>query len=308
MLPLNDKLPILDYQFSILLVVLATFVLLLTGCRMNEAVYHPDGTRIIYARPPLMTVVEELDERHLAVRTVVAKLNVTLHDRDKNKDYELAGVYLGDKEGNMRLRITATTGQLVLDFSEHNGTVQVDLPRKGRYFRGKPQDLLNNSQSQLSLLAHIGHARDLFFPRAWTPAAVERRVTYEHGREIISVLEKPGFTRKRSRRLTMAPESAVVEKVEVYDRTGKEVGTVGYSNWQYPAGAKDANQSGPLGMVYPVHISLVTSDSNVNLEMEVEQFDLNCYIPDEKFEVPPPEDTRTRDLGSALKHGGNLWD
>lgn len=289
---------------------------------MNEAVYHQDGSRIDYVRPPLMSVIEQLDQRQLAVESVAARLNVTLRDTEKNKEFDLVGVYLGDKNGDMRLRITATTHQLVLDMARHGDVVEVFLPRKGRYFRGKHSDLLNN-QSELSLLAHAGSARDLFFPRAWTEAATERRVTYTNGREVVSVIEKPGIIRKKARRLTMAPESPVVEAVDVYDRFGREVGMIAYGDYVYPEvevaqanlGRRSDSRTDaapPLmcegGMVRPGKITLCSHNGIHRLEMQIEEFEFNSAIDAAKYEVPLPENTKVLELGPALKRAGNLWD
>lgn len=280
---------------------------MLSGCRMNEAVYRQDGSRIVYMRPPLMRVVEELDERHMAVNSVVAKMNVTLIDTEKNKEFALLGVYLGDKDGNMRFRITATGGQLVLDMGVHEEAVDVWLPRKNRFFQGKQIDLLNN-QSQLSLLAHAGACRDLFFPRAWTDAATERRVTYNNGREVVNVIEKPSFIRRRSRRLTLAPETPTVECVEIYDRFGREVGAVRYSDYRFPdPDEQDAHAEG-VGLTYPGKIILCSHDGIHRLEMQVEEVNINSEIDTTKFSLTKPENTKVLDLGSALKRAGNLWD
>lgn len=288
---------------TLLLVSLA----MLSGCRMNEAVYRADGSRIIYMRPPLMRVVEELDERHMAVSSVVARMNVTLIDSEKNKEFALLGVYLGDKCGNMRFRITAPGGQLVLDMGVHEEAVDVWLPRKNRFFQGKQIDLLNN-QSQLSLLAHAGACRDLFFPRAWTDSATERRVTYNNGREVVNVIEKPSFIRRRSRRLTLAPETPTVESVEIYDRFGREVGTVRYSDYRFPdPDEQDAHAEG-VGLTYPGKITLCSHDGVHRLEMQVEEVNINTEIDTTKFSLPKPENTKVLDLGSALKRAGNLWD
>ncbi|HYG77298.1 MAG TPA: hypothetical protein VEK08_19995 [Planctomycetota bacterium] len=282
-------------------------LLLVSGCRMNEAVYRSDGSRIIYMRPPLMKVVEELDERHMAVNSVAARLNVTLIDTEKNKEFSLLGVYIGDKDGNMRLRITATGGQLVLDMGTHGEDVDVWLPRKNRFFRGKETDLLNN-QCQLSILAHAGGCRDLFFPRAWTEAATERRVTYNNGREVISVIEKPSFIRRRSRRLTMAPETPTVEAVEVYDRFGRDVGSIRYGDYRFPdPDEQDARAEG-VGLTYPGLITLCSHDGIHRLEMRVEEVQINSEIDTAKFEVPRPEHTKVLELGTALKRSGNLWE
>jgi outer membrane lipoprotein-sorting protein len=288
-------------------VALVPALLLLSGCRMNESVYSPvDGQRIVFMRPPLMKVVEELDERHLAADSVKARFNITLHDNDKNKEYQLVGAYLGDKEGNLRLQIKATTGQKILDMSTHGEKMEVYLPRKNRYFKGNRADLLNTSECELALLAHIGSARDLFFPRAWTVNAIERRVTYERGREIISVIEKPGIIRKRSRRLTVAPETAAVESVEVYDKFGREVGTAAYNDYVRPGDAQP--EADALGLLYPGRIVLQSHNASHTLDMEVDEITFNADIADELFEVVPPENMRILDLGQALKRSGNLWE
>lgn len=279
---------------------------LLSGCRMNEAVYTPNGDRICYMRPPLVKVVEELDERHLAADTVAARLNVTLHDNEKNKDYQLVGTYLGDKDGNLRLQIKATTGQTILDMGCFNDSMDVWLPRKSRFFRGQRQELLNTAECQLSLLAHVGACRDLFFPRAWTQNAIERRVTYEHGREVISVIEKPGFIRKRSRRLTVAPESATVESVEVYDKFGREVGTVAYGDYKMPGDAQP--EADALGLLYPNRIVLQSHNATHTLDLEIDEINFNCDIPQEKFRVPQPEHQRILDLGKQLRQSATLWE
>ena len=279
---------------------------LLSGCRMNEAVYAPNGDRIVYMRPPLVKVVEELDERHLAADSVCASLNVTLHDNEKNKVYQLVGTYLGDKNGNLRLQIKATTGQTILDMGVHKDQMDVWLPRKGRFYRGNRQDLLNASECQLALFAHIGAARDLFFPRAWTANAIERRVTFEHGREVISVIEKPGFIRKRARRLTVAPESATVESVEVYDKYGREVGTVAYSDYKMPGEGQP--EADALGLLYPNRIVLQSHNATHTLELEIDQVDFNMDISEEKFHVKLPENQRVLDLDQKLRRCVNLWE
>jgi len=286
-------------------------LLLLPGCWLNEAVYRADGSKIAYGRPRLEVVLEDLDKRREALQTVAARLNITLYDTDKNKEAALVGAYLGDKDGNMRLRITAVTNQLVLDMGRHKDTVDVYLPRKGRYFQGRFQDLLDN-QSQLTLLAHVGNARDLFFPRAWTPRAVGRRVTLTNSRETVNVIEKPNIIRRRSRRLTLAPEEAVIEDMEVYDRFGREVGMVRYFDYRFPAAEDEPILVGhPVKEAdppYPGRIALCPHNSAYKLVMQVEELILNATITASKFEVPLPENTKVLDLGHALKKSGNLWE
>jgi len=279
-------------------------ILLLSGCRMNEACYNRDGSRIVYMRPPLMKVVDELDERHHAVETVVARLNVTLRDHDKQKEYPLTGIYLGDRDGNLRLRITHSSNHVILDLGFHGDTADVHLPRKSRYFQGKKADLLTSSKCELSILAHAGRAADLFFPRAWSENALERRVTYQNGREVINVIEKPNFIRRRSRRLTMAPESSSVELLEIYDKFGREVGSIEYGDYVFP----DPDDSECCPLLHPGKITLHTQDRSHSLEMEVAELILNSPVAAEKFSVPLPENSKALDLGQALKRGSSLWE
>lgn len=282
-------------------------LLALTGCRQNQAVYNNDGSRIIYMRPPLMRVVEELDERHLAVGSVCSRLNIVLRDHEKNKEWNLVGTYLGDKDDNMRLRICATGGQLILDMGIHKDDVTLNLPRKGRYFKGAHADLMNN-QSQLQMFAHIGGCRDLFFPRAWSPNAIERRVAVANGREVVSVIEKPSFIRKKSRRLTLSPDYPIVETVDVYDRYGREVGTLRYDSYTFPDRDEIDERGAGFGLPYPARLTLIAHNGTHSLEMNVEEIQINSEIDTDKFDVPVPENGKVLDLGGALKRAGSLWE
>jgi outer membrane lipoprotein-sorting protein len=283
----------------------------LPGCRMNEAVYHQDGSRIDYARPALPEVMAELNKRQAKMETVLARLNIILHDYSKNKDTEtpLAGVYLGDNEGNLRLRVTASGGQLVLDMGNHGDVLEIYLPRQDRYFRGKRQDMLNNSTCQLALLAHAGRAKDLFFPNASSDHSIGTRVTYRNGREVLSVLERPSYIRRCSRRLTIAPEAVCVEMMEVYDKFGREVGYIRYSDYRFPDADNETPAEGSCPLIYPGCIALHSPDGLRTLELRVEEIQLNTPIPKEKFDVPVPEEQKVMDLGQALKkRNGKLWD
>jgi hypothetical protein len=292
----------------------ALSLLCLTGCRWNEAVYNPDGSRIAYQRGNVQAVLQQLEERHTAVQTVGARLSITLYGTDKNNkeiEHALVGAYLGDKDGNMRLRITLPTNQLILDMGRHGDIVEVNLPRKDRYFRGKLKDLLDN-QSQLTLLAHIGNAPDLFFPCASTPHSIGQRITYSNSRETVNVIEKSNYIRRRARRATLSPDQPVVEDLDVYDRFGREVGMVRYFDYQFPALEDKAILVGhpakdPLPP-YPGRIALCPHNSAFKLVLHVEEFFLNEPITPSRFEVPPPENGKTLDLGTALKKSGNLWD
>jgi hypothetical protein len=255
--------------------------------------------------PAVSTVLDELDRRQGAVESVAARLRITLKDRLKDKEFSLVGAYLGDKDGNERLRITADGGQVLLDLAVHGANVQLWLPRKQRYFVGQREDLLHHSECQLALLAYVGRARDLFFPRAWTDGAAEREFTRECGRPVLSVFEKPHVLRHRARCVTLAKDAPVVETVEVFDRYGAEVGTVAYADYLFPAANAKAAPAAPP---YPRRLILRTADGKRELDMAVEELTLTAPIAPGKFDVPAPEDTQPTDLAGALSHNPNLWE
>jgi len=279
----------------------------------KESGNNHNGARKGNGREQFERVLEEVAARRSTVQTVGARVNLTLYDSEKNKEHPLVGAYIGDKDGNMRLRITAVTNQLVLDMGRHGDKVEVYLPRKDRFFSGQLKDLLDN-QSQLTLLAHIGNALDLFFPCASTPKCVGHRITCNDSRRIVSVLEKPNYIRRCSRRLTMAPNLPIVEDMEVYDRFGREVGVVKYRDYVFPEWGAEVASAGPVvagdppDPPHPGRIALCPHGSPHSLVMQVEEFILNEAITPSRFDVPRPEDQKVQDLGRALKKSGNLWD
>jgi len=279
----------------------------------KESGSNRNGSRKDNGREQLERVLAELDARRSGVQTVGAVLNLTLYDSEKNKERRLVGQYIGDKDGNMRLRITAVTNQLVLDMGRHDDKVEVNLPLKDRFFSGRLKDLLDN-QSELTLLAHVGNALDLFFPCASTPKAVGRTITCNDSRKIVSVLEKPNYIRRRSRRLTLAPNLPTVEDMDVYDRFGREVGVVKYRDYSFPEWGAEVAAAGPVvtgdppAPPHPGRIALCPHGSPFSLVMQVEELKLNEMISSSGFDVPRPENQKVQDLGRALKKSGNLWD
>jgi hypothetical protein len=277
-----------------------------------SAGWSKESSRKDNGREQVEKVLAELATRRAAVQTVGAVLNLTLYDSEKNKERRLVGQYIGDKDGNMRLRITATTNQLVLDMGRHEDKVEVNLPLKNRFFSGRPKDLLDN-QSELTLLAHIGNALDLFFPCARTAKDVGHTISCNDSRKIVSVLEKPSFIRRRARRLTLAPNLPIVEDMEVYDRFGREVGVVKYRDYVFPEWVEVAD-AGPVAtgdapaLPRPGRIALCPHGSPYSLVLQIEEFKLNEVISPSGFDVPRPEKQKVLDLGRALKKTGNLWD
>jgi hypothetical protein len=129
-----------------------------------------------------------------------------------------------------------------------------------------------------------------------------------NGREIVSVIEKPSFIRKKSRRLTLSPDYPVVEMMDVYDRYGREVGTLRYDSYTFPDRDEIDERGAGFGLPYPARLTLISHTGSHSLEMNVEEIQINSEIDPDKFDVPVPDNGKVLDLGTALKRAGSLWE
>jgi len=267
----------------------ALALVFVSGCAIDQGWKIPDPTPVTYTREELVHVVEALDDRRNAINTVVAaNLKVTLWDSVKKKDFGLTGHYLGDKDGSMRLKLIAGEATTIMDMAIDGDTVEVWLPRTDKFYRGKRADISNADGGELALLANIGNAHDLFFPRAWTEYASERRLKFAQGKEVVSVLERSDDY-KCVRRVGINREQPVADWVEVFDRRGHPLGTVSYDDYRFPdqgglAGTTD--KDAPPRLPHPGRIALKTADGSKALTMELtEGLELNGAIDRGKFKL-----------------------
>ncbi|MCW8130413.1 MAG: hypothetical protein KIS92_08700 [Planctomycetota bacterium] len=283
-------------------------LLLLSGCAADANRRLPDPTPIAYDRPSLVKVMEEMDERRYAVTSLVVRTNIILHDHVKDKHVGLNGVYLGDKEGNLRLQIRYNE-TAIMDLAIHGEEVDLWLPRKNRFFRGTKKDLLAATECELSLLAHAGNMPDLFFPRAWTTEVAnvdtQRRGGFEHGHEVVKVYERPGINWRCVRQVHISMEQPVADLVEVFSRAEKCVGRIKYEDYRFPGPTAGELKRTPP---YPGRVTLIPADESRSLEMNVEELIPNTPIDDEKFRIKPPEDVKVLNLGEQLGSGKSLWE
>jgi len=265
----------------------------------------PEPAPIRFDRPDIVKVMELMDARRFAVQSLVVHLNFVLHDHEKKKDYDLNGIYLGDKEGNIRLRIKYGD-RLILDMGIHGETVDLHLPRKNRYYRGSRKQLLNAEDCELSIFAIAGNMHDLFFPRAWTRDAIERfQMKPEKEQEVIEVIERPGLMKRLARRLKINPGLPVADAVEVFNRAEKTIGTITYSDYRLtPEKQGDSKQAPP----YPGRVLLTPVSAQRSLQMDVTKLHIDAPITAEKFEVEVPDDLKVTDLGEHLESGRSLWE
>lgn len=253
----------------------------------------------------LVQVVRDLDDRRKGTQTVVARLNVVLHATASGRDREvtLEGAYLGDAQGNMRLRLKHGE-TLVIDIAFHEETVELWLPLRERFFRGTRSEVLAQGDNDLTLLAVAGNAHDLFFPRAWTARAVERRLRVDKGREFVTVLEGEGTTCRRVKRLVLSPTQPVVDQQEILGAAGRTIGCIQYADYQFPG--PRAGES--TGVPYPGRLILTSRNEQRSLEMIVNELHINTPIPSNKFAVELPEGQKVLPLSESLASGKSLWE
>jgi hypothetical protein len=269
------------------------------------------GVEVLSARPAardperLLQVLDEMDARRSGVESVVARLNVTLLDKQHEREIKLNGTYLGDRSGNLRLRLKYEE-ILILDVAICEDAMSVWLPRKNRFYRGTRQQMLALGGNELALLAQAGNACDLFFPRAWTEHAVERRLHLENGQSIITVLEKPDQVR-RVLRLFLSSSQPAAEGVEVLGREGHLLGAIRYADYRL-AEQPAAKPTATMRLPFPGRLTLDSPSGNRTLQMDVEEFRLNLPLSAAKFAVEVPAGQKVLDLGETFAAGKGLWD
>lgn len=287
-------------------VLLTATLLLLSGCEIARYARLPDPRPEPYCRASIAKVMEEMDDRRNSVNTVVARLNLVMKDVTTGKQQALWGAYLGDKQGDMRLRVKYQE-KLLLDLSMHGEAVDLWLPLKNKYYRGTQADVGQTNGNELALLVQVGNVHDLFFPRAWTDEAVERRVKVEDGMEVVSVLERPSFVRRKVRQLVISPEDPVAQEMRVFDRKGQPIGSVVYNDYRFPGPRAGETEEPAAGVPYPGRLTLVGADHKRELQMDIEEINVNTPVQPKHFDIAVPEGVRVEDLGEALRSGKSPW-
>lgn len=281
----------------------------LSGCAATQ--YNarlPEPQPVASNRVPLLKVMEQMDERRKAVDTVSSSLNVVLRDEVKGKDYRLNGAYLGDNNGNLRLRLKYEE-TLIMDLAFRGDTVELLLPRKNRYYRGNREDVQTASGNELALLAQVGNAHDLFFPRAWSPKAIERRVKLEGNQEVVSVIERPGIlVKKCTRRFWISPTQPVADKIEVFNANGQALGVIRYGDYRFPEPLAGDEASGQMQVVHPGTVTLISEDGNRSLQMDLQALRLNQAIAPKLFEITVPDGQKVQGLKEGLSGEKGLFD
>lgn len=266
--------------------------------RLLLAAYFSSALALSAAEsPPVGTAARcaaELSARQLAATSIVARLRVILTELKTGKETTLRGAYISDAAGNMRLRVTAETGQLLLDFGARGDALEICVPDKARFYRGAREELQGLPQAVLLPLARCTKARELFFPTvnsesgAIVPERPLQRFALD-GRAYFNAPASGGLTR----RMSVDARQARVESIEWFKRGGGSSGRMEYSGYQDRA--------------YPGRIRIVPPGSLFHLTLEVEELSLNVPLAPEKFTVPVPAGCKCETLSGALNANGEFW-
>jgi hypothetical protein len=258
-----------------------------------------------YSPDKLIEVLDALDTRGEDLRSVVAQLRVVMHDVKRGRDINLTGAYLGDRDGNLRLRLQYGEST-VLDLAIRGGDATLWLPRKQRCYKGKRADILASSEAELALVALAGNAHDLFFPHAWSDAAIDRTSRVERERDVVNLYEVQGERRVFARRVWLNPAQPVVDKQEVLGPSGKLLGTVRYEDYRFPAGRAAAPDAPKYA--YPARVCLANADGGRGLDLEIEELFVNTELTPARFDIRLPEGQAVEDMGAVLRSGRKLWE
>lgn len=275
---------------------------LLSGCAIDQFEGAPSMPTAVASvareNTGLMDALDAMDERRGQVENVSARLNATLHDRARNRDVALSAGYMGDKDGNFRLRLKMGD-QLLADISLFRENVTVWLPRRERYLKGTRDDLRAAPASELTFLIDSCNACDLFFPRAWAPKAVERVLLPGTASDEILVTEKIGIFNRLTRRMRIGKNETFPASMAFISPAGTDLGVVSYEGFQ-------ANQE--TNLEYPQRLRLEPAMGPCGLILSVEEMMINRSIDSSRFEIQPPTENPPLSLAQFLRKGANLWE
>ncbi|GMV82420.1 MAG: hypothetical protein AMXMBFR7_36040 [Planctomycetota bacterium] len=275
--------------------------LLLSGCALEPVGLPPVEAPAARTLRDPAAAVAETDARRQQVSTVTARLDVRLHKLKEQRSFPLNGVYLGNADGSFRLRLKHEE-LVVLDLAAAEGSMELWLPRKNRFYRGTTSQVQSVERSELALLAQIGSVHDLFFPRAWSERAVERRMNGSGADDWVSVYGRADGRRALLRRLVLLPQMAAFARQELYGPSGALLGQVLYDGY-----APQPLGTGGAQVTAPGRVTIMGADRQIALELIATEYSFNAELPTSRFRLAPPEGVQTSDLGAALAQGIVPW-
>lgn len=235
-------------------------------------------------------MIQTLDRSAYFVNTVSARMNVTIK-RGSSKAMTLDGVYVGDANGNLRLRLTGLFGILAMDVTVKDGTMTCWMPTKKLLVQASREELLNDAHSELAVLAAVGQARELFFPRPWADGATQRRLYASDNDMRIGVFGGSGG-RSCLRDYSIDPVENAVRSLDVLTERGETIGRIDYA--QYQALTKldngdEKNSEWRSAFKVPRSLKLADGEGRMTLECSLEGLRVNEPLKSNAFDMDLPK-------------------
>lgn len=257
--------------------------------------------------PALRQIIGEIDRRRLPLRSLSAQMKVRL-TRQNGESNNLDASYIGDDQGNLRLRLTGPFGILALDLALHNGRISCWMPLQKRAVSGSRAEILADGTSELALLVSIGNASDMFFPRPWIDGAMLRRANLSGEQLVIRAFDIG--EKNCLANYIINPAQRAVSSQQIFNRSGRALGLAEYPEFcavstlldsKSPATQFDAAQ------LFPRKIRFADAGGRLSLDIVVEKIALNPQLAEKSFALKLPSDLVVSDIGEMLAAGKELF-
>lgn len=235
-------------------------------------------------------MIQTLDRSAFFVNTVSARMNVTIK-RGGTKAMSLDGVYVGDANGNLRLRLTGLFGILAMDVTVKDGTMTCWMPTKKLLVQASREELMNDAHSELAVLAAVGQARELFFPRPWADGATQRRL-YANDTDMRIGVFGGSSGRSCLRDYSIDPVENAVRSLDVLTERGESIGHIDYAQYQALTkldNSDEKNSEWRSAFKVPRSLKLADGAGRLTLECSLEGLRVNETLKANAFDMELPK-------------------
>jgi len=257
----------------------------------------------------LRELISEIDSRRLTLRSFSAQMKIKM-TRANGEKVSLDATYLGDHQGNLRLRLSGMFKVLALDLAVLNGRVSCWMPLQKRAIAGTRESLVSDGASELALLAAIGNASDLFFPRPWSSGAASRRANMK-GDSLVVRSFGAGGEKFCLGCYVIDPSERAITRQDVFNRAGTALGTAEYTNFSSVETLLDSKSDAPqfnTAQRFPRRIHLADAGGRMVLDVVVNKIVLNPVVAEGAYVLNLPADLTVSDMGPVLASGKPLFE
>ena len=265
------------------------------------------STALASTKPIVEKLVAEIDGRRLSIRSLDIRLKVKLCN-EKGSVHNLNASYIGDMAGNSHLRLTGMFNILAMDVTQVGDRITCWMPLQKAAIAGSRRELITDGQSELALLSAVGGICEVFFPRPWSNDAVQRRVTFDGDRVLVSVFGNTQTTGSCFRRFIVDPGQKTVAAQDIYNSRNSSIGRIEYLEFcPLSTVLKVARPDLDGGLLFPQGVRMANTNGRISLELKVEEVAVNQPVSPEAFKIDLPQNQVVREIGEMLKSGEPLF-